>query len=186
MDQLHQAVTEYFVLTDLPKDEQARFLSIHHSDEIVEEALKQPGELANAFFIAAIGSAGSHMHIVHDSDLNSAPLIFVKSIAKLLKYAKAIGDTSQFEEKGYVPVAFVFNAVWTMCAAALKNLEVFIGLTEQFEELLTRLRLKKGDLHPTHQGHTSTTTLISALVEIIIFCGQVTKFMNGIFIWYGD
>jgi hypothetical protein len=184
MDQLHQAVTEYFALTDLTKDEQAQFLSIHHSDEIVNEAIKQSGELANAFFIAAISSAGSHVHIVHDSDLNSAPLIFVKSIAELLKYAKAIGYAFQFEEQGYIPVAFVFNVVWTMCAAALKNLEVFIGLTARFEELIMRLRPKNGDLHLTHQGH-STTTLLSGLVEIIVFCGQVTKFMDGIFIWYG-
>jgi hypothetical protein len=184
MDDLRQAMTEYFALIDLTINEQTRFLSTRNSDKVVEEAVKQSGDLADTFFVAVVGSAGTHMHIVHDMGLNSVLPIFEERIAELLRYAKGICDACGFEVQGYVPIAFVFGIVRRMCAAAFKNLELFFGLADRFEEVITRLRQLDSCLDDLHGGNTIAMALTSALVDIILFCGQVTKYMEGILRWY--
>jgi hypothetical protein len=179
MNQFDQAVTQYFALTDSTFDERKQFLLTRHSDEVVEKAVKQPISLADAFFIGAVGSAGTHIHIVHEMGLNKVPPIFVESIAEIIRYAKAICDASRFEGQSYAPLAFVFGTVRRMCEAALKNLELFLGLADRFERLITRLRRVDSYSDVTHREHTSTTTLTSALADIILFCGQVIKYMDG-------
>ena len=181
MDLLSEALIEYVSLTDLTVDEQGQFLWAQHCDDVVEEAAKQSATLADAFFIAAVASAGTHTHIVGDVVLDSVPANFVKSIGAILRYAKAICDASGLEVQGWAPMAFVFGQVRRMCAAGFKNLELFLSLADRFEELITRLRRIDGYLEVPPKGDADTTILTSALVDIIRLCGQVTKFMEGIF-----
>src|SRR5436190_4246268 len=124
MDLLSEALIEYVSLTDLTADEQGQFLWAQHSDDVVEEAAKQSATLADAFFIAAVASAGTHTHIVGDVVLDSVPANFVKSIGGILRYAKAICDASGLEVRGRAPEAFVFGQVRRICTAGFKNLEL--------------------------------------------------------------
>lgn len=178
---MNEALTEYFSLTDLTVDEQSRFLLVHYSDDVVKEAAKQSAAPPDAFFIATVGSAGTHMHIVGDVGFDSVPATFIKTIGRLLYYGKAICDASGLEVPGRSPAGFLFGAVRRMCAAGFKNLQLFLALANRYEELITRLERMDGNLEVSRND---TTTLTSALVDIIRLCGQVTKFMEGTF--YGD
>jgi hypothetical protein len=177
MDRWHQTTTAYFERTHLTVDERKRFPSARDSDEVVLKSLQQSGSSADAFFLGAIGSAGTHAHIVRDVGLNRVPPIFVERVADILHYAKAICDAPGFAVQGKV-LAFVFGAIQMMYTVALNNLELFLGLADRFEEAIKRL--KQGVYYfEAAKSRNKSEIAYTVLAEIIRFCGQVTAYMDG-------
>ena len=62
-----------------------------------------------------------------------------------------------------------------MCTAGFKNRDVFLALADGFRELTKRLSRVATYLKMTPVSNLEQTPLISALVDIILFCGRVTK-----------
>jgi len=179
MDLLNEALTEYFSLTDLTMDEQTRFRSLYHRDGVLGEPVKQSAALADHVFVAALGSAGTQLPIGHDVAIDSVPPSFVKAIGKFLRYATEICDASGLEVQGCTHLTLVFRALKRMCTAGFKNPELFFALENRFQEMLNKLPQFEGYLHIARMGNTNPTILTAALVDILLFCGKVTKFMEG-------
>jgi len=178
MDLLDESFAEYFSLIAVTNEERTRVLSVHRSDDVVQSAT-QSGATADAFFIAAVSSAGTHRHIV--GDVYSNPLLpsLVDSVGGILRYAKAICDASGLEQQRCASAAFVFSAVRRMCAVGVQSQEIFLALADHLINLIKRLHRVDSQLEITLVGDKGRTSLISALVDIILFCGQVTRFLEG-------
>jgi hypothetical protein len=174
MDHWSQATTEFFVRNHFTLDERTRFLLARDSDQIVLNPLQRSGSLADAFFLAAVGSAGTH---AHDGGLNRVPPIFVEQVADILHYAKVICDASG---SGVQPdaLAFVFGAMQRMYTVALNNLELFLGLADRFEDVIKRLRQGVCYLEAAKSRNKSEVAY-TVLAEIVRLCGQVTAYMEG-------
>ena len=180
MDILNQALSECSSLVGLKMNERIQYLSVHYND-IVQAAVKQSAQPANVFFITVVRSSGTYNHIIThaDSALNPVPPEFVENIGSILRYGKAIGDVSGLELSSCAPMTFLYYTVRKMCAAGFGNRKLFLTFADRFAEFVSTLRRMDSCLDTKSVGGPDTTTLISALVDIILFCGQVTKFMEG-------
>ena len=182
MGTLNEALAKYFSMVQLTMDEQARFLSIHHSDDIIRAAAFQSEGPADNFFLSAVGVAGIHVDIIRNEHLDSFSPRLTGSIGNLLRYAKAICDTLGLEVQSFSPLAFVLGALRHMCTIGSKNRELFLTLADRFEELTKRLSREDVYLEKAPMTDAEKTSLISALVDIILFCGLVTKYLEGSYV----
>jgi hypothetical protein len=181
----NRAEEEYFGLTDLQIDGKNSLLRIQRSSEVVMQALESKHSInsqteADKYFIAAVASAGTHSDIVGNvSILNPPPLIIIDEIATLLRFAHAINQLLEFILQKS-PGAFVFGAVRVMITVAVKNMESFLTLKEQFEKVEIKLHRLDVVLTLKNPEYAITSKLARVLIDVVRFCGWVTKYINGI------
>jgi hypothetical protein len=136
---------------------------------------------ADQLFIAAVAAAGTHADILGKvSIIISAPPIITSQVATVLRYADAIGKLLQSVPHGFSPSAFVFGAVRVMITNAVKNMNSFLALSAQFDEVSRRLQCMGNLLPVTYPVRTMTSTLGRVMIGVIRFCGYATKYIKGI------
>jgi hypothetical protein len=181
----NRAEEEYFGLTDLQIDEKNSLLRVQRSSEVVIQALESKHSInshteADKHFVAAVASAGTHPDIVGNvSFLNPPPPIIIDEIATLVRFAHGIDQLLEsILQKS--PGAFVFGAVRVMITVAVKNMELLLTLKEQFEKVKIKLHRLDVVLALKNPENAITSKLARALIDVVRFCGQVTKYINGI------
>lgn len=174
------AVFEFFNETNLSVNDRKQLLENGRSAETVKRAVESNNSTRTEerLFIAAVASAGTHSDII-DHFSGSVPAIVTGPVAMLLRYSYAMETLLEFKGTGYFPGAFVFGAVRVMTAAAAEHMQLFLDLSGRFEEVDKCLRRLDGNLNELHMD-TVMPCLIRILIDILRFCGHVTKYIKGI------
>ena len=183
IDDWQATVFEFFNQTNLSVNDRKQLPETCSSAEIVKQAVESnnPTRTEERWFIAAVVSSGTRSDIVdHVSGTASVPPIITGPVAMLLRYTDAMGTPHEFNGTGYFPGSFVFGAVRIMITAAVEHMELFLDLNDRFEEVHRFLRRLDGYLNALHTADTATPSLIPVLIDIVRFCGQVTKYIKGI------
>jgi hypothetical protein len=178
----HEAVLEFFNLTNLSVNDPKELLETRHSAEIVKQIVESSDSTGvKSLFIAAVVSAGTHTDIVsHVSGSGSTIPKVTGPVAMLLRFADAMTTLREFNGDGCYPGAFVFGAVRIMITAASEHMELFLDLSDYFEEVSRLLGHLSGYLSAPHTMDTIMPSFIRVSIDILRFCGHVTKYIKGI------
>jgi hypothetical protein len=181
----NRAVSDYLQLTDPRIDVQNLLLGRRDPIEIVMQILQSLRSIkatqADQLFIAAVTTAGTHADVLgKTSILTSVPPIVASRLGTLLRYANVIGKLLETVAHGFSPAGFAFGAVWVLATTAVRNMKSFLALSTQFEEVRSRLQRMDKLLTVPYPAEAIISTFGRVMIDIILFCGHATKYIQGI------
>jgi hypothetical protein len=177
-DENRQAFLEYTQLVDPPLA-YGKLLFETDSSAVVSSAVEsQNSALADKVFVAAVASAGTHPDLVEGAyQLDKFPQMVSNHVATFLRYADAIDKLLESLANSCLPAAVMFGVVRFMLSVAVKNLNLFTAVKEQFEDFNTRLRRLDIYLSICNPSEAVKTMLGRVMIDILRFCGLATKYL---------
>ena len=175
-------MSEFFRLVDLPTEERQILFGNRRVSEVVKGSVESSRNWANRneeLSIGAVVAPDTYAGFVEQELPESIPTIIKEHVANLLRYAEAVDSLFDPIANGAFS-AFVFGAVRVVISAALKNMDSFLALQEQFEKTNTYLRRLDSVLAVAVPATILPSQWARIMIDMVRFCGHATKFIRGI------
>lgn len=187
VDEWKRAVSENVRMMSPPPSYESAILEAESSSEVVAQCVraKSTGRRSHVtpeqLFLAAVASARTHPDLVKSIPLtgdDEIPPIVNRHVATFLRYADSIDKAlDSFTNVGF-PAAVLFGAIRFMISFAVKDMNLFIAMQSQFEQV--SLRLHRLDIYLAMESPTEAVKLMlrKVMIHILRFCSLATVYLK--------
>ena len=187
VDEWKRAVSENVKLMGPPPSYESCILEARSASDVVVQSVD--AKLAtphsritpDQLFLAAVASAQTHPDLIEAIELSAdheIPPIVGTHVATFLRYVDAIDKSLESLANLGFPAAILFASIRFMLVFAVKEMNLFIAMQSQFEQV--SLRLQRLDIYLAMKSPSEAvkSMLRKVMIDILRFCSLATMYLK--------